>query len=220
MDINKNSDARKILLHIYDMLYAEFGHRCWWPAETPFEVIIGAILTQNTAWRNVEEAIRNLKKNNLLSPEMLFKSSLKKIAGLIIPSGYYNLKAKRIKNFLDYFFERYDGKIEKMSQQKTNKLRGELLNVNGIGRETADSILLYALHRPVFVVDAYTKRIFSRHGLIDEKDSYEDVRTFFTRNLPPKVDLYNEYHALIVCLGRLFCKKTPRCRDCLMSNIT
>ncbi len=214
MNICKKSDIGKTLLDIYDRLYAEFGPRYWWPAETPFEVMVGAILTQNTAWRNVEAAIENLKKNNLLSPEALFKASPGKIAGLILPSGYYNLKAKRLKKFLDYLFEKYDGQPEKMLRKRTSKLREELLSVNGIGPETADSILLYALNRPVFVVDAYTKRIFSRHGLIDANDSYEQIQSLFSENLPKRAKLYNEYHALIVCLGKLLCKKNPDCPHC------
>jgi endonuclease-3 related protein len=214
MNIREKSDVGKALLDIYDRLYAEFGPRCWWPAETPFEVMVGAILTQNTAWRNVEVAIENLKRNNLLSPEVLFKAGPEKIAGLILPSGYYNLKAKRMKEFLDYLFENYAGQPEKMLRERTSKLREELLNVNGIGPETADSILLYALNRPVFVVDAYTKRIFSRHGFIDANDSYEQIQALFSENLPQRTKLYNEYHALIVSLGKLFCKKNPDCSHC------
>jgi len=219
MNIRKHSHIRQTLLDIYDKLCVEFGPRHWWPAETPFEIIVGAILTQNTSWRNVEKAIEKLKKDNLLIPESLFKTSPEKICGLIISTGYYNLKAKRIKNFLDYLFSRYKGELKNMARQKTGKLREELLSINGIGPETADSILLYAFNRPVFVVDAYTRRIFSRHGLVEEKDSYQNIQSFFTENLPKRVKLYNEYHALLVSLCYYLCKKNPDCPRCPLNYL-
>ncbi len=200
---------------IYQKLYVAFGPQRWWPGKTPFEVMAGAILTQNTNWTNVEKAIINLKRSKLLSAVRLYRSSVAKIARLIRPSGYYNIKAKRLKAFLDFLFKYYQGNIRKMSLADTLKLRQQLLMVNGIGEETADSILLYALNKPIFVVDAYTKRILSRHGLVKGDSSYQEVQNFFMKNLKNKVKLFNEYHALLVRLGKDFCFKTnPRCKDC------
>jgi len=200
---------------IYQKLYLAFGPQRWWPGKTPFEIMAGAILTQNTNWTNVEKAVINLKRSRLLSAVRLYRSSVAKIARLIRPSGYYNIKAKRLKAFLDFLFKHYQGNIRKMSLADTLKLRQQLLMVNGIGEETADSILLYALNKPIFVVDAYTKRILSRHGLVKGDSSYQEVQNFFMKNLKNKVKLFNEYHALLVRLGKDFCFKTnPRCKDC------
>lgn len=202
------------LMQIYDKLYERFGPRHWWPGDTAFEIIVGAILTQNTAWANVEKAIRNLKSKELLTPGKLYRINIKILAGLIRPAGYYNIKAKRLKAFLKFLFERYDGSLKKMFFRRLPDLRGELLSVNGIGPETADSILLYAAGKPVFVVDAYTKRIFSRHKFIRPAATYDDVQRFFMDNLPRDVKLFNEYHALIVELGKNICKTKPRCQIC------
>lgn len=200
---------------IYQRLYAAFGPQRWWPGETPFEVMVGAILTQNTSWSNVEKAVRNLKINKLLSAAKLYRSSVAKIAKLIRASGYYNIKAKRLKEFLSFLFKYYQGNIKKMLLIDTLKLRQQLLAVNGIGEETADSILLYALGKPVFVVDAYTRRILSRHRLVKAGASYREAQNFFMKNLKNKVKLFNEYHALLVKLGKEFCFKTnPRCKHC------
>jgi endonuclease-3 related protein len=200
---------------IYQRLYVTFGPQRWWPGETPFEVMVGAILAQNTSWSNVEKAIRNLKLNKLLSAAKLYRSSVAKIAKLIRASGYYNIKAKRLKEFLSFLFKYYQGSIKKMLLVDTLKLRQQLLAVNGIGEETADSILLYALGKPVFVVDAYTRRILLRHHLIKAGASYREVQNFFMKNFKNKVKLFNEYHALLVRLGKEFCLKTnPRCKHC------
>ncbi len=200
---------------IYQKLYSYFGPQRWWPGETPFEVIIGAILTQNTNWLNVEKAIGNLKKNKLLEPHKLYGLRNRKLALLIRPSGYYNIKAKRVKSFLKFFIKYYNGSARKMSKGTVSSLRQQLLSVKGIGKETADSILLYALDKPIFVVDAYTKRIFSRHRFILEGANYDEIQNLFMNNLKSNVKLFNEYHALLVKLGKDFCfKNKPRCDIC------
>jgi len=177
--------------------------------------MVGAILTQNTSWQNVEKAIKNLKKARVLTPDKLYKTSHKKLAALIRPAGYFNIKAKRLKNFLKFLSKSYNNNIKRLSSGDAKVLREELLLVNGIGPETADSILLYALNKPAFVVDAYTKRIFSRHKLIKENSSYEEIQGFFKSKLSSDVKLFNEYHALIVKLGKDFClKRKPRCKLC------
>ena len=200
---------------IYKKLYSHFGKQYWWPAESAFEVIIGAILTQNTAWVNVEKAIKQLKKNKLLDPARLRKATHKKIASAIVPSGYYNVKTKRLKEFLKFFFENYQASLKKMSGIDYKRMRLELLSVKGIGPETADSILLYALRKPVFVVDAYTRRILTRHKLIEGQSSYDEIQKYFIDNLQGNVKLFNEYHALLVKLGKVYClKNKPKCRIC------
>lgn len=200
---------------IYQKLYACFGPQHWWPAETPFEVVVGAILTQNTNWLNVEKAINNLKKNELLSPDKLYRLSARKLALLIKPAGYYNIKTRRLKSFLRFFLKHYKGDIKKMSSEDPSILRRQLLSINGIGPETADSILLYALDKPVFVIDAYTKRILFRHRLIKEDASYDDAQNLFMGNLKPDAALFNEYHALLVKSGKEFClKRSPKCEIC------
>ncbi len=205
-------------MSVYEKLYAFYGPQGWWPAKSRLEVITGAILTQNTSWKNVEKAIANLKKNKALaSPAALTDLDTRTLSRLIRPSGYYNIKAKRIKNFLRFLSSRYQGSLKAMSAQETGTLRQELLGVNGIGQETCDSILLYAFRRPIFVVDAYTKRIFSRHGLFAAGASYEDLQDAFMKRLPSDERLFNEYHALIVRLGKLVCRKNPDCSSCPLS---
>jgi len=199
---------------IYGTLSKKFGPRHWWPADTKFEVIIGAILTQNTAWINVERAIKNLKKAHLLTPGKMYALDIKKLAGLIRPSGYYNIKSKRIKSFLNFLFKNYNGSLKKLFANNPAVLRNQLLSINGIGPETADSIILYAAGKPAFVVDAYTKRIFSRQGKISAAAGYEEIQKFFTDNLPRSAKLFNEYHALIVELGKNICKTKPMCDIC------
>lgn len=210
---------KTLLKNIYTRLFNTFGPQHWWPGETPFEIIIGAILTQNTNWQNVEKAINNLKEKNVLTPAALKKIPLNKLARLIRPSGYYNIKAKRLKNFIEYLFAKYNGNLNSMFKTDLPALRHELLNVNGIGPETADSILLYAGDKPVFVVDAYTKRLVARHNILDHNTAYHDVQNYFMNNLTPNTKLYNEYHALIVRLGKEFCRKEPDCESCPLGNI-
>lgn len=202
------------LLHIYRVLLDHYGPRHWWPAETPFEVAVGAILTQNTAWRNVEKAISNLKQLGPLTPEALFRLPEPTLAEAIRPSGYYRQKAKRLRNLLRMLSERYECRIEALFDLPTEDLREELLSLSGIGPETADSILLYAAERPVFVIDAYTLRILSRHRLLPEETSYAEAQEWITSHLPEDRELFNEFHALLVNAGKDFCRPRPRCGDC------
>jgi len=211
--------SRQTLQNIYDRLYRRFGPQHWWPGETPFEIIVGAILTQNTNWGNVEKAIGNLKKNNLLTPEKLFKLDITELAEYIRPAGYYNIKAGRLKSFLNRLFEKFDGSLERLDSLSTDRLREELLSIKGIGPETADSICLYAFNKPIFVVDAYTGRILGRHRLLEPGAGYEDIRLLFESALPREVALYNEYHALLVRLGKDFCKTKPQCHGCPLEDL-
>lgn len=209
----------KALLQIYQKMFDALGPRHWWPGETPFEVIIGAILTQNTNWSNVEKAIKNLKMAGKLSPEGIYELSVTELAELIRPSGFFNVKAKRVKAFINWLFSRYEGNLSKMFAQDLQALRSELLSVKGIGPETADSILLYAGNMPTFVVDAYTHRIFSRHELIPEESTYDEMKSFFEENLPEDVQLFNEYHALLVNIGKTFCKTKKVCEPCPLKDL-
>ncbi|HUV62452.1 MAG TPA: endonuclease III domain-containing protein [Sedimentisphaerales bacterium] len=211
--------TNETLTEIYELLYEAFGPQHWWPGETPFEVMTGAILTQNTSWTNVEKAIANLKSAGRLSPEALHRIELSRLAELIRPAGYYNIKAKRLKNFLEWLFDSYDGNLAHLESVATDRLREELLSVTGIGRETADSILLYALGRPVFVVDAYTARIAVRHGLIEPDADYEQLRELFESNLQQDTKLFNEYHALLVRAGKEFCRPKARCLGCPLEKL-
>jgi endonuclease-3 related protein len=205
---------RKKIKNIYRSLYKRYGPQDWWPGDTRFEIIVGAILTQNTAWTNVEKAIVNLKKAGALNPAAMNKASEKSLASLIRPAGYYNIKAKRLKNFLKLLCSKYGGSLSKMAVSANTDLKMELLAVNGIGPETCDSILLYAFNKPAFVVDAYTKRIFSRHGFFPETATYHEVQKLFTDTLPQDVRLFNEYHALIVRLAKDHCRTKPICTGC------
>jgi len=208
-------EIRDKLLKIYNHLYHHFGPLNWWPGDTPFEIMIGAILTQNTSWRNVEKTIKNLKEENLLNPKKLNGLDQKKLIRLIRPSGYYNVKAKRLKNFLTFYIDHYEASAKKMFSEDAQELRRKLLTINGIGAETADSILLYAGKKPFFVVDAYTKRVFFRHKLISEDSSYHKIQEFFMQNLPHNVELFNEFHAQIVMLGKNICtNRNPKCLIC------
>jgi endonuclease-3 related protein len=209
--------SEHILMKIYDTLYTSIGPRGWWPGENPFEVVIGAILTQNTSWKNVKKAINNLKDKNLLSPERLYNTDTEVLAQVIKPSGYYNQKAKKIKHFLEYF-KKYDFSFNKLQKINIKELREQLLAINGIGEETADSILLYALNKPIFVIDTYTKRIFSRLGFINENIKYSDLQKFFNNHLKKDTALFNEYHALIDYLAHFICKKKPECQKCMLKN--
>jgi len=212
------TSIKDLLMTAYRLMLARFGPRDWWPAETPFEVIIGAVLTQNTAWGNVEKAIENIKAAGALSIEKLYKTPDEILAEWIRPSGYYNLKTKRLKALIRFVKDVYGGNLDRMAKTPVKDLREQLLGVYGIGQETADSILLYALNKPVFVVDAYTHRIFSRHHVIEQCASYEEVQRVFTDNLPRDVQLYNEYHALVVETGKTYCKKKPRCLECPLAG--
>jgi endonuclease III related protein len=199
----------------FNSLFTSFGPQHWWPGKTPFEVIVGAILTQNTSWNNVELAINNLRQARLLAPRAIEGAPLAEIEQKIRPSGYFRQKARKLKAFSAFLQHEYRGSLRRMFKEPTLLLREKLLAVFGIGPETADSILLYAGGHPVFVVDAYAKRILSRHGWIAEDAAYEEVRWTFERRFPGEAKLYNEFHALIVHVGKKFCLKSEGlCRTC------
>lgn len=200
---------------VYNLLQAQHGEQDWWPGDNAFEIIIGAILTQNTAWTNVEKALANLKQANALSLPGILDVDQDSLAELIRPSGYYNQKAKRLQGFCAWLDEQ--GGIEALQQRDTLELRKELLAINGIGPETADDILLFALERPVFVIDAYTRRLFSRLDLIAGQEKYDELRLQFEERLNGNTNLYNEYHALIVIHAKDVCRKTPLCEQCNLS---
>ena len=214
-----NRLASNILEGIYQRLMAEYGPQRWWPGETPFEVIIGAILTQSTAWTNVEKAINNLKTAGVMSPSGILEIPVAELALLIKPSGYYNAKAKKLKAFVHYLGAYHNNNLNRMLTLETSTLRQELLTVYGIGEETADSIILYAAGKPVFVIDAYTKRIISRIGLLPADGEYGVYQKYFTDNLNTDVNLFNEYHALLVNLGKSVCRKIPVCFKCCLYDM-
>ena len=239
MKMLKRPQLKNNFLKIYESLFKHFGPQHWWPGETPMEVIVGAVLTQNTNWGNVEKALDNLRCQNLLDIAGINALSHAKLAALIKPAGYFNVKARRLKNLMNFIASRYQGDLQLMGRAPLEELRKGLLEVNGIGPETADSILLYAFNKPIFVVDAYTKRFLYRHNLIGAQDDYHFVQDLFMKNLiskdpstrpsgslrvspkgknSPRAQLFNEYHALIVRLGKDFCKPTPRCDECPLNN--
>ncbi|MCK4311753.1 MAG: endonuclease III domain-containing protein [Candidatus Cloacimonetes bacterium] len=207
-----------ILEIIYKKLLKAFHHRNWWPGDTADEIIIGAILTQNVSWNNVEKAIENLKQHNLCTIEQIHHSNMEKITPHIRSTFYFNEKAKKLKNFTEFLYTHYNGDVCKMFQTTTWTLRKQLLQIKGIGEETADSILLYAGEKPVFVIDAYTKRIFSRIGLTKPDWSYTEYQQFFMENLPEDIGLYNDFHAQIVNLGKSICRIKPLCDECPLNN--
>ncbi len=205
---------RRQLLRLYWALFRRFGPQRWWPAKTPLEVAVGAILTQNTAWSNVERALERLAAQRLVDPRRLRALSQVELARLIRPSGTYRIKAQRLKAFLDFLWERFNGRVERLKKAPLEKLRSALLSVPGIGPETADSILLYAAGRPIFVVDAYTRRVLARHRLVPPDIGYEPLRAVFERHLPSDPALFNEYHALLVAVGKRYCRSRPLCESC------
>ncbi|MBZ0158855.1 endonuclease III domain-containing protein [Candidatus Methylomirabilis sp.] len=202
------------LISLYRHLFRRFGPQHWWPARSRFEVMVGAILTQNTAWTNVEKAITALRTARLLNPPGIDTASQETLSRLIRSSGYYNMKAKRLKQFTRFLLTRYSGSVRRMFRTETAGLREELLDVTGIGEETADSILLYAGDRPIFVVDAYTRRVLERHELIAANTSYGEIQRLFMTHLSADPALFNEYHALLVAVGKTYCRKTPQCDSC------
>ncbi|MBN2224738.1 MAG: endonuclease III domain-containing protein [Deltaproteobacteria bacterium] len=214
---DRNESRR--LMEIYDRLLGCFGPQHWWPADTPFEVAVGAILTQNTNWKNVERAVTNLKRADALTVEGIDGLAETELAELIRPSGYFTVKARRLKNFIGYITEKYRGDfLASLDGDGTHK-RAELLSVSGIGPETADSILLYAGGHPTFVVDAYTRRVMARHGLVSEGAGYDELRSLFLDNLPADAALFNEYHTLFVAVGKDYCRpKNPRCEECPLTK--
>lgn len=207
------------LQQIYDKLYSSFGPQRWWPGDSPFEMAVGAILTQNTNWGNVEKAINNLKKQGVINPQDLQSMPVNTLASLIRPAGYFNIKAERLKHFVDFLICEYSGSMKKMKKEKLPVIREGLLSVNGIGPETADSIILYGLEKPVFVIDAYTKRMLSRHNIMNHDSPYEKFQELFHSGLKADVKLFNEYHALFVRLAKENCRKKPFCAGCPIEGI-
>ncbi len=223
-DFGKWEGKSDILLKIYSILLDKFGPMNWWPAKSDFEVMIGAILTQNTSWKNVEKAINNLNVHNLLSFEAIYEIDLNSLKQHIKPSGYYNQKAIKIKEFINFTKREYNFSLELMKKEDVFIMREKLLRIFGIGEETADSILLYALKKPVFVIDAYTRRILERHNIIKGalKEKYENLQRLFMKNITPdeaNIKVYNQYHALIVMAGKMFCKRTPLCDNCPLKEL-
>ncbi len=211
-------DKRSFFITVFELLLKRFGPQHWWPGDSLFEIMVGAILTQNTAWSNVEKAIANLKAFKVLNPHTMYALSREELASLIRPSGFYNQKEQRLRDFLRLLVEEFSGDPEEMAKASGPWLRNKLLKISGIGPETADSILLYALEKPFFVVDAYTKRVLERMGVVEGGLGYHPIQRLFMNHLPGDVALFNEYHALFVELGKVFCKKkAPQCSMCPLS---
>jgi endonuclease-3 related protein len=217
--VRSNGMSSVKLIEIYELLYERYGRQHWWPGEDRIEIIVGAILTQNTNWQNVEKAIANLKSAECLNPSRIYYMAVERLAGLIRPAGYYNIKAARLKNFLNWLFEKYAGSLDALENETIDSLRQGLLAIKGIGAETADSIILYAFEKPVFVVDAYTCRVLGRHALIEDGADYEQVREFFESNLVSDVALFNEYHALLVKVGKEHCRPQAKCEGCPLKSL-
>lgn len=215
----RSRPSSQILNKIYHRLISHYGPQHWWPGETPFEVIIGAILTQSAAWTNVEKAVTNLKTADALSPSKIRDLPLGEMARLIHPCGYYNAKAAKLNAFVSWLGEYYHDNLNSLFALEPEALRRQLLSLNGIGEETADSIMLYAGEKPIFVIDAYTKRIISRVGLLPDTAVYKVFQEFFMNNLPPDTHLFNEFHALLVTLGKNACQKKPLCSECCLADI-
>ena len=211
--------SKPSLLAIYQLLCRQYGPQHWWPADTHLEMIIGAILTQSAAWTNVEKAIHNLKASTDLSIEGLRSLPQGELVRLIHPSGYYNVKARKVRAFIDWLAEEYDGDLDKLFALDTAELRNELLSVHGVGEETADSIILYGAHQPIFVIDAYTRRIIVRLGLAPREETYAAYQALFMNDLPHDEALFNEYHALLVQHGKSVCRKNPLCAYCCLMDL-
>ena len=207
------------LKDVFDRLYSHYGPRHWWPADSAFEVLVGAVLVQNTAWENVRKAIDRLRGEDLLEPHALYAVPLERLEELVRPAGYYRVKARRLRNLLEFLVERHGGSLEAMFRTALPELRESLLAVSGIGPETADSILLYAGGLPTFVVDAYTHRMLARHGWIGFDADYYQIQEHFEAGLPQDAALFNEYHALVVEVGKRHCRKHPRCEDCPLAEL-
>jgi len=208
-----------LLMDSYRRLRARFGYRNWWPADSPFEVCVGAILTQNTAWRNVVKAIANLKAASALDSFTIYDLAQADLAEMIRPCGYFNVKAARLKNLVRHVMEKHAGDLDEMFALPQEALRRELLLINGVGKETADSILLYAANKPVFVVDAYTKRVLFRHGMLQGKQDYDSMQEFFHRGLERDLDLFKDFHAQFVAVGHTYCKTKPLCTECPLDGL-
>jgi endonuclease-3 related protein len=216
---NKPIPSRQVLQTIYERLIRHFGPQHWWPGETAFEVAVGAILTQNTSWKNAAYAVANLKRFRLLDPFRLKSAPIQRLAGCIRPCGYYRQKAKYLKAFAEYLCHSHHGRMDRMAKIPIDLIRKDLLDLPGIGPETADSILLYALGKPIFVVDAYTRRVLARHSLIPWDADYHEIQSIFMDRLPHQSAIFNEYHALLVAVGKKFCRPHPHCSHCPLRRI-
>jgi len=214
MEMTALSRTGRRLVRMYERMLDHFGPQDWWPADSPLEMMVGAVLTQNTNWGNVEKALANLKGRGWLSMDRLHLLPNDVLADAIRPAGYFNIKAGRLKNLIRFMVDEYGGDVPRMLEEEPRRLRRGLLGVKGIGPETADSIVLYAAEQPVFVIDAYTHRILNRHGLADEQGTYDELQALFTDALPEDVPLYQEFHALIVRTGKEYCRKRPLCDPC------
>lgn len=209
-----DAEIKRSLQVYYQRMEKHFGVTHWWPGDTPFEIAIGAILTQNTAWTNVEKAIANLKREKLLKPQAILDCPREKLEAALRPSGYFRQKTDRVQRFSQHLLDQYRGSMARMAKRPLPELRHELLELNGIGPETADDILLYACEKPIFVIDAYTKRILTRHGIVPHNATYHQMQELFHTHLKVEVKLFAEYHGLIVWTGKHFCKTTPHCKGC------
>ncbi len=208
------------LIKIYNLMYEKKGPMKWWPSETPFETVIGALLAQFVAWKNVSTAIEKLKDNDLLTPEGIITAEEEKIKELIYSTRFYAQKVKKLKSFCNWLIDKYNGRLDKMFDKGLKELRAELLSLYGVGEETADSIILYAAYKPIFVVDTYTRRIFSRLGYFKPDISYHEMQEFFMKHLKPDVELYNDYHAQIVNIGSIYCSsQKPDCLKCPLDTV-
>ncbi len=217
----KEFDLDYIFKEIYYRLYNHFGPQNWWPADTPFETAVGAILTQSVNWENVEKAIENLKKEGIMEPGKIYRLDIEELAKLIRPSGYFNVKARKLKSFSKFLLDEFNGSMGEMGKLPLKQIRPFLLNVYGIGPETADSILLYAVKKPIFVIDAYTKRVFNRIGLVSSDVDYHELQQLMMDNFEPSIYKYNEYHALLVALGKNICKKKKtECVICPLGHVS
>jgi endonuclease-3 related protein len=214
-----NQPVSKALQSIYNRLMASYGPQHWWPAQEPFEVIVGAILTQSAAWSNVEKAISNLRAAGALSPQALLQLNHDQLARLIHPCGYYNVKARKLHSFVLWLGDNHKDNLDSLFAGSIEQIRQQLLSIYGIGLETADSIILYAGDRPIFVIDAYTRRIISRVGMEPDSNTYTTYQHLFMSTLPADAGLFNEYHALLVCLAKNVCRPHPLCHQCCLSDI-
>ncbi len=199
---------------VFEQLLDSFGPQHWWPGNSPLEVMVGAVLVQNTNWKNVERALENLRASDALDASRILALDEQQLQQLLRPAGYYRLKARRLRSLMQFFVERYDGSIEQMGRVRQQELRKQLLAVHGIGPETADAILLYALDKPAMVVDTYTHRVFARHGWVAFEADYHQLQAHLMSELPEDVSTYNELHALLVQVGKSYCGKVPRCEEC------
>ena len=208
------------LIQVYERLLDKFGPQNWWPGESPFEIMVGAVLVQNTAWRNVERAIENLREAGVMEPHALYSLPPEELAELIRPAGYFQVKTRRLRNLLAFLIEEYDGSLKAMFRASLPTLREQLLAVHGIGPETADAILLYAGGMPTFVVDTYAHRVLARHGWVGYEADYHEIKDYFESTLPADAKLYNEYHALLVRVGKDYCRRTaPKCDECPLAGL-